>query len=188
MMWAQRQRWAAQLLKEVERKGASGLLQLRLFLAGEVGQHGWAVDAVCGEGEDAEQFVCMMAELACRETTSAVRTAGLYEVQLAQFWLRKLRLDIKCTVSLEELMDVAAEYRQEVEDLERNEVWRDLFRTGCGTKAEKKESPGRLPKLSAAVIWTSWTVCWIVTMLASTKEEKGGGRRLARAKAWGCSR
>ena len=37
MMWAQRQRWAAQLLKEAERKGASGLLQLRLFLAGEVG-------------------------------------------------------------------------------------------------------------------------------------------------------
>ena len=97
MMWAQRQRWAAQLLKEAERKGASGLLQLRLFLAGEVGQHGWAVDAVCGEGEDAEQFVCMMAELACRETTPAVRTAGLYEVQLAQFWLRKLRLDIKRT-------------------------------------------------------------------------------------------
>ena len=32
MMWAQRQRWAAQLLKEVERKGALGLLQLRLFL------------------------------------------------------------------------------------------------------------------------------------------------------------
>ena len=54
--------------------------------------------------------------------------------------------------SLEELMDVAAEYRQQVEDLERNEVWRDLFRTGCGTKAEKKESPGRLPKLSAAAI------------------------------------
>ena len=77
MMWAQRQRWAAQLLKEVERKGTFGLLQLRLFLAGEVGQHGWAVDAVCGEGEDAEQFVCMMAELACRETTPAVRTAGL---------------------------------------------------------------------------------------------------------------
>ena len=50
MMWAQRQRWASQLLKEAERKGASGLLQLRLFLAGEVGQHGWAVDAVCGEG------------------------------------------------------------------------------------------------------------------------------------------
>eukprot|EP01045_Picozoa_sp_COSAG04_P008036 COSAG04_NODE_437_length_14435_cov_4.075126_2_plen_261_part_00 len=66
-------------------------------------------------------------------------------------------------------MDVAAEYRQEVEDLERNEVWRDLFRTGCGTKAEKKESPGRLSKPSAAVIWTSWTVCWIVTMLASTQ-------------------
>ena len=114
MMRAQRQRWAAQLLTEVERKGALGLLQLRLFLAGEVGQHGWAVDAVCGEGEDAEQFVCMMAELACRETTPAVRTAGLYEVQLAQFWLRKLRLDIKCTASLEELMDVAAEYRQAV--------------------------------------------------------------------------
>ena len=55
-----------------------------------------------------------------------------------------------------------------MEDLERNEVWRDLFRTGCGTKAEKKESPGRLPKLSA-VIWTSWTVCWIVTMLVSTQ-------------------
>ena len=88
-MWAQRQRWAAQLLKEAERKGASGLLQLRLFLAGEVGQHGWAVDAVCGEGEDAEQFVCMMAELAGRETTPAVRTAGLYEVQLAQFWLAR---------------------------------------------------------------------------------------------------
>ena len=124
MMWAQRQRWAAQLLKEVERKGASGLLQLRLFLAGEVGQHGWAVDAVCGEGEDAEQFVCMMAELACRETTPAVRTAGLYEVQLAQFWLRKLRSEP--LASVEELMDVAAEYRQEVEDLERNGVWRDL--------------------------------------------------------------
>ena len=37
-MWAQRQRWAAQLLKEAERKGASGLLQLRLYLAGEAGQ------------------------------------------------------------------------------------------------------------------------------------------------------
>ena len=39
MMWAQRQRWAAQLLKEVERKGASGLLQLRLFLAAQA-RHG----------------------------------------------------------------------------------------------------------------------------------------------------